>query len=90
METYTIISERYRPHFDDYKEKSTSGTLEELKDYFSYTLECGRAYQHERGCKRVKSDRKIGDIDDLVEALNNAAYNTTGNQYHSPNRYWLE
>lgn len=51
------------------------GTLEELIDRFSYKLECGAAYQHEEGCREVSKNPE--DIDDLIESLNNAVYNTT-------------
>ena len=90
MEKYTIVYQRYRPNFDDYKEKEVVGTFEELKEYFSYTLKCGRAYQHEEHCRYVPSDSNIEDIDELVVALNNAAYNTTGSQYRPSDNYWLE
>ena len=78
METkqYTIIKERYRPNFDDYAESQYTGTLEQLKEMFSYTLECGRAYMHEDGALFVPFVEDIKDIGVLEEALNNASQNT--------------
>lgn len=76
METkqYTIIKESYRPDFDDWAESQYTGTLEELKEMFSYTIECGRVYMHEEGALPVKRIEKIEDIHELEEALNNASH----------------
>lgn len=49
------------------------GTLEELIDYFGYTLETGRSYQNEKGNKKI--NLKPSSIADLVKNLNNAVDN---------------
>lgn len=51
-------------------------TLEELKDYFSYTLECGRSYQYRKGSKKIKSNDEIKTIKSLISNLNNACANS--------------
>ena len=48
-------------------------TLEELVEYFGYTLECGAAYQHEKGNKKI--DRNPKTINSLIKNLNNAVSN---------------
>ena len=56
-------------------------TLEELIEYFSYTLECGVAYQHEKGNKKI--DRNPKTIKSLITNLNNAESNSAANGYSS-------
>lgn len=70
---YTIKSTRYRSHFGDYKEDTHQGTLEELKEAFSYTLECGESYEHERGNYKINTNPKT--ISSLVSMLNKAEHN---------------
>ena len=59
-------------------------TLEELVEYFGYTLECGVAYQHEKGNKKI--DRNPKTINSLIKnlnnAVNNAAANGVGNKHY--------
>lgn len=45
--------------------------------YFSYTLECGRYYEHERGNKKINMNPKT--VRSLVKQLNNAASNAAAN-----------
>ena len=45
MKTYTIIS-YHRGRKTEY-----TGTVEELTQKFSYTLECGRSWQYQKGRK---------------------------------------
>lgn len=59
------------------EERSTSGTLEELLDYFSYTLETGKSYENEKGNKKINLNPKT--IDSLVNQLNNAINNSAAN-----------
>ena len=63
------------------------GTLEELINYFSYTLEKGASWQWDKGMKRVSLNPKT--IKGLITALNNAVYNTQGRCYNQ-DYYWLE
>jgi len=57
--------------------RSTSGTIPELLDYFGYTLEVGKAYEHERG--RYKINMTPKNIKSLVDNLNKAASNGASN-----------
>ena len=56
-------------------------TLEEFIEYFSYTLECGAAYQHEKGNKKI--DRNPKTFKSLLKNLNNAVNNAALNGYSS-------
>ena len=69
--TYTIKCTRGT------SENITSGTLSELIEYFGYTLECGKCYEHERGNKKINVEPKT--IKSLVTNLNNAANNAAAN-----------
>ena len=70
---YTIRSERKgRSH--DY-----TGTLAELIQKFSYTLEKGASWQHEKGNKKI--DRNPKSIAALIKNLNNAENNAAANGY---------
>jgi hypothetical protein len=52
-------------------------TVAEAIEYYSYTLECGASYQHERGNKKINRNPK--SINALITALNNAANNSAAN-----------
>jgi hypothetical protein len=52
-------------------------TMEALWEYFSYTLECGASYAHEKGNKKI--NRKPKTIASLVTNLNNAVNNSAAN-----------
>lgn len=58
---------------------SSEGTLEELINNFSYTLETGHSYQHEKGNKKINKNPRT--IADLVKNLNNAVNNAAANGY---------
>ena len=60
-----------------------NGTVDELKEKFRYTLDCGASYNFERGCKKVNPDPK--SIKSLVANLNNAAENCCT---HYQDRYY--
>ena len=57
--------------------RSTSGTIPELLDYFGYTLEVGKSYEHERGRYKINMNPKT--IQQLVDNLNKAASNGAAN-----------
>lgn len=59
------------------RQTDTSGTMEELIEYFGYTLECGRSYEHEKGNKKINANPKSGKS--LVTNLNNATNNAAAN-----------
>ena len=53
------------------------GTLEELIEAYSYTLEVGESWQHERGNRKINRHPKtIASLcNNLINATNNAAKN---------------
>jgi len=55
------------------------GTLEYLIKYFSYTLECGASWQHEKGNKKVNCNPKT--VAGLIKSLNIATNNSAANGY---------
>ena len=56
-------------------------TIPELIEYFGYTLECGAAYQHEKGNKKIDCNPKT--IRSLIKNINNAVNNSAANGYSS-------
>jgi hypothetical protein len=56
-----------------------TGTLPELIVAFSYTLDCGRSYQHEKGNKKINCNPTT--IKSLISNLNNAVNNSAANGY---------
>ena len=76
---YTIIQTRYRYGYGDPHVKENTGTLDYLKEYFSYTLECGRSWQWEKGRKKIPEMQNIRSGKVLVNALNNAEDNRAAN-----------
>lgn len=77
---YNIIKNR--------RDKDTvyTGTLPELINMFSYTLEVGASWQHEKGNKKINRNPKTGAA--LVTNLNNAKNNAAANGY-CPDYYRL-
>lgn len=73
MKQYTIIMHRRG------RETAFCGTLEELISKFSYTLEVGRSWEHERGNKKINTHPAT--IRSLVSNLNNAENNAAANGY---------
>ena len=55
------------------------GTLEELISAYSYTLECGASWQHEKGRSKINENPK--SINALVSNLNKATNNSAANGY---------
>lgn len=55
------------------------GTLEELVQYYKYTLETGKSYEHEKGNKKININPK--NIESLVKNLYNASNNAAANGY---------
>jgi len=56
-----------------------TGTLSELIEYYSYTLECGKDYEHEKGNRKINTNPK--NIKSLITNLNNAVNNAASNGY---------
>lgn len=65
----------YRPTRYYYQE----GTIEELVQAYSYTLECGQSWEHEKGNKKINTNPK--GIKSLVNNLNKAVNNSAANGY---------
>lgn len=61
------------------KSTKVQGTVKYLSEYFSEEIRCGKA--NEKGNKKVNANPE--NIDELVECLNNAAYNKSIKD-HSP------
>ena len=76
---YTIKETHYPLLGDRIREHQYTGTLEELIQMFSYTLEVGESWQHERCNKRI--NRKPGTIKSLCTNLENARNNAARNGY---------
>lgn len=55
------------------------GTVAELVQATSYTLECGASYSYEKGNKKI--NRNPTTIKSLVSNLNNAVNNSAANGY---------
>lgn len=72
MKQYTIrISRNNRP------DRTHTGTIEELIEYFGYTLLKGKSWENERGNKKINTHPKT--IRSLVTNLNNAEDNAAAN-----------
>lgn len=71
--TYKIEELRVSLYRDN-TTKIYEGTLDELREMFSYTLETGRSWQHERGNKKI--NLHPASIRSLVTNLNNAVSNS--------------
>lgn len=64
------------------------GTLPELIQIHSYTLECGKSWEHEKGNKKINTQpRTIGS---LVTNLTNAVNNSAANGYAGRSYDWEE
>lgn len=73
MKRYTITKTRRG------RVTTFDGTLEELKQTFSYTLEAGQSWERERGNKKINTNPKT--VKSLVKNLNNAVNNSAANGY---------
>jgi hypothetical protein len=76
---YTIRETRSSLYGDRVREKLWMGTIEQLTEWFSYTLEVGESWQHERGNKRINRHPKT--IESLCRNLENAQNNAARNGY---------
>ena len=63
--------------FTDCSYTSRPLTLAEAVEYYSYTLECGASWQHEKGNKKI--NRHPTTIRSLITNLNNASNNSARN-----------
>jgi hypothetical protein len=58
---------------------SYEGTVVELTQMFSYSLDCGRSWEREKGNKKINTTPKT--IKSLVTNIENAKNNSTTNGY---------
>lgn len=58
-------------------ETLSTGTIDELLNKFSYTLLCGKSWQHEKGRHKINTQPKT--IKGLITNLNNAVSNSSAN-----------
>lgn len=70
------------------REYFQEGTLPELVQCYSYTLDCGRSYEREKGNKKINCNPK--NIDSLIKNLNNAVNNSAANGYAGVTFYLVE
>ena len=84
---YKIGKSHYNAHTNSCRERIYEGTLAELIETFSYTLESGAAYAHEKGNFKINRKPKTAKslVDMLIKADHNRALNGIG-----MNDYWLE
>lgn len=78
MKTFTVKSIRFRIHGKPSVNMFT-GTLPELIQTFSYSLECGASYSRERDNKKILLQSK--SIKSLISNLNKASQNTTNGAF---------
>ena len=52
-------------------------TLDCLKNFFGYTLECGRSHQNEKGNYKIKPISEIKTIKSLISFLNKSSHNSS-------------
>lgn len=70
---YTVIKHRRG------KATEISRTTEEFIEYFRYTLEVGKSWEHEKGNKKINLQPKT--IKSLITNINNAENNAAANGY---------
>jgi len=63
----------------------TEGTLKELTEYYSYTLENGKSWENEKGNSKISVSPK--SINALISNVNKAMNNSAGNGHSGK---WLE
>lgn len=69
------------------RQREVTDTLEGFVEYFAYTLEKGKSWQHEKGNKKINMQPKT--IKSLVSNINNAENNAAANG-HSDTWYELK
>lgn len=76
---YTIKETHYPLYGDRVREHVWTGTIEELTDIFSYTLEVGQSWERERGNRKINRHPKT--VQSLCRNLENARDNAARNGY---------
>ena len=75
IKRFKVIQTKHR----DGRTHEIEGDLQELIKSYSYTLDCGRSYQHEKGNKKINMQPK--SITGLISNLNHAVNNSAANGY---------
>ena len=65
---------------NSYPDRFAEGTLAELIEYFRYTLEVGKSWEHEKGNKKINMNPK--SIESLLNNLYNAKNNAAADGYY--------
>ena len=78
MKTFKVQSVRSR-YGSEPSISTFEGTIPQLVEQFSYTLECGKSWEHEKGNKKINTNPK--GIKSLINNLNNAVNNSAANGY---------
>ncbi len=73
---YKVKSIR-QSRFGAARETVLTGTIAELVQSYSYTLECGASYEREKGNSKINCNPK--NIKSLITNLNNAKNNSAAN-----------
>ncbi len=83
------VTDYYSPMYSGRdREYTTEGTLEELIEYFRYTLETGKSYEREKGNKKINLNPKT--IQQLCDNLAKAKDNAARNGYSGHSYSWEE
>lgn len=71
--TYTLKVTRFRAFSPNPSETTCSGTFEELKEHFKYTLECGHAYDRKVNVNPKTIKSLISNVEKAVIARSNGS-----------------
>ena len=82
VKVYQIEYTRISLRGNDHVHKTEYMTLDGLKDYFGYDLECGKSWEHERGNYKIKLPADIKTVKSLITNLDHASHNC-GRSYQS-------
>lgn len=84
---YRITETKYS-YTGQLREYFHEGTLEELVEIYSYTLEVGQSWEYEKGNKKINRNPK--SIESLCKNLYNAKNNAAANGYSGSKFSWEE
>lgn len=76
---YKVTETKYGRFGGEPRTYEAIGTVAELVQYYSYTLECGASWQYEKGNKKINRTPKT--IKSLVTNLYNAKNNSAADGY---------
>jgi len=85
---YRITKTKTGTFGTEYRTYTQEGTLPELIQAYSYTLECGQSWEHEKGNKKINRNPK--SVASLCTNLYNAMNNSAQNGYGGCSFEWVE